>query len=415
MNIEEEYQKNIETDNQMILKVDIAKNIPKTYAVNFTSSLHFISPVLVLFFTEWGGITLQQTLLLQSWFMGWMFILEIPTGTVADYFGRKISLVLSQVIMIIAILIYSSVPVFSMFLLGEFLFALAITLSSGANEALIYDTLKDMGQEAESEEIFGRFRSSGLIGILCGSLLGSLIAVTFGVRYCFLFMVFPTIISLIISFTLKEPLRHENGKQKQQNMLQILKESSKYFLKKENRAVQILTIDSIVISVISYFIIWLWQTKLSVIGVNIAFFGIINFGMLLGQIILLNTTVYLKKLLKSKKTVISLTALLTGIGFLLVGSFMGMIPVIIGVIIAATFGMSRRTLLMNYINKNIPSEQRATILSAIAMFRQFILMILIPIVGIFVDMSLNTVLVILGIIAVIWSLISPVKEKYLIN
>jgi MFS family permease len=415
MNIEEEYQKNIETDNQMISKVDIAKNIPKTYAVNFASSLHFISPVLVLFFTEWGGITLQQTLILQSWFMGWMFLMEIPTGTVADYFGRKISLVLSQVILIIAILIYSSVPVFSMFMLGEFLFALAITLSSGANEAFIYDTLKEIGQEAESEKIFGRFRSSGLIGILSGSLLGSLIAVTFGVRYCFLFMVFPTMISLIISFTLKEPLRHENGKQKKQNMLQILKESSKYFLKTENRAVQILTIDSIIISVISYFIIWLWQTKLSVIGVNIAFFGIINFGMLLGQIVLLNTTVYLKKLLRSKKAVISLTALLTGIGFLLVGSFMGMIPVIIGVIIAATFGMSRRTLLLNYINKYIPSEQRATIISAVAMFRQFILMILIPIVGIFVDMSLNTVLVILGIIAVIWSLISPVKEKYLIN
>ena len=54
--------------------------------------------VLVLFFTEWGGITLQQALILQSWFMGWMFLLEIPTGTVADYFGRKISLVLSQVI-----------------------------------------------------------------------------------------------------------------------------------------------------------------------------------------------------------------------------------------------------------------------------------------------------------------------------
>jgi len=414
MNIEEEYQKNIETENQGNLKMDIGKNIQKIYVVNFTSSLHFISPVLVLFFTEWGGITLQQTLILQSWFMGWMFILEIPTGTIADYFGRKISLVISQGIIIFAILVYSSVPVFSMFLLGEFLFALGITLSSGANEAFIYDTLKEIGQESESEKIFGRFRSSGLIGILAGSLLGSLIAVTFGVRECFLFMVFPTIISFIITFTLKEPLRHDNGEQKQ-NMLQILKESSKYFVKKENRVVQILCLDSIIISVISYFIIWLWQTKVASIGVNIGFFGIINFGMLLGQIILLNTTVYLKKLLRSKKAVISITAMLTGLGFLFTGLFSAMAPVIIGVIVAATFGLSRSTLVLNYINKHIPSEQRATIISAVAMFRQFILMILNSIIGIFVDMSLSTVLVILGIIAVIWSLISPVKEKYLIN
>ena len=123
----------------------------------------------------------------------------------------------------------------------------------------------------------------------------------------------------------------------------------------------------------------------------------------------------LKKLLRSKKAVISTTALLTGLGFLLTGLFTEMVPVIIGVILAATFGLSRRTLLLNYINKHIPSEQRATIISAIAMFRQFILMILNSIIGIFIDMSLSTVLVILGIIAVIWSLISPVKEKYLIN
>ncbi|MHA1727415.1 MAG: hypothetical protein ACTSWY_01630 [Promethearchaeota archaeon] len=209
-------------------------------------------------------------------------------------------------------------------------------------------------------------------------------------------------------------MRHENGKQRQ-NMQQILKESSKYFIKKENRAVEVLCLDSIIISVISYFIIWLWQTKLSGIGVNIAFFGIINFGMLLGQIVLLNTTVHLKKLLRSKKAVISITALLTGLGFLLTGLFMEMPPVIIGVILAAIFGLSRRILLLNYINKHIPSEQRVTIISAVAMFQQFILMILISIIGIFIDMSLSTVLVILSIIAVIWSFISPVKEKYLIN
>ena len=40
-------------------------------------------------FTEWGGITFTQIMFLQGWFMAMIFIFEIPTGSIADYFGRK--------------------------------------------------------------------------------------------------------------------------------------------------------------------------------------------------------------------------------------------------------------------------------------------------------------------------------------
>ena len=36
------------------------------------------------FYTDWGGLKLSEVLFLNSWFMLWNYLLEVPTGTVAD-------------------------------------------------------------------------------------------------------------------------------------------------------------------------------------------------------------------------------------------------------------------------------------------------------------------------------------------
>ena len=67
------------------LKMNVNSTISRYYAFVFFKDLAFFSAVLVPFFTDWGGINLTQVQILQSWFMFWMFILEIPTGAVADF------------------------------------------------------------------------------------------------------------------------------------------------------------------------------------------------------------------------------------------------------------------------------------------------------------------------------------------
>ncbi len=117
-------------------------NIWKVYLFNFLFHLHFIDGVLVPFFTDWGGISFAQVMLLQSWYMVWVFLLEIPTGAVADRWGRKQSLTLAVLINGFAALIYASAPNFIVLLVGEFLWATSTALFSGACEAFVYDTLR---------------------------------------------------------------------------------------------------------------------------------------------------------------------------------------------------------------------------------------------------------------------------------
>lgn len=59
------------------------------YLYTVLISLSFYAPILVPFFTTWGGLTLAQVQLLQSWGMLLLLILDLPTGALADRVGKK--------------------------------------------------------------------------------------------------------------------------------------------------------------------------------------------------------------------------------------------------------------------------------------------------------------------------------------
>ena len=82
--------------------------------------------------------------------MFWIFVLEIPTGVVADKYGRKTSIILGGLFSAISISIFGFINNYWAFFLAEFIGALGFALLSGADKALIYDSLiqtqKDSGR-----------------------------------------------------------------------------------------------------------------------------------------------------------------------------------------------------------------------------------------------------------------------------
>ncbi|MCK4358151.1 MAG: MFS transporter [Candidatus Cloacimonetes bacterium] len=383
----------------------------KIYLFKFFGSLHFIAGVLIPFFTDWGGITFTQIMILQSWFMLWIFLLEIPTGTVADYLGRKHSLILACVVNIIGALVYASKPNFYVFLAGEFLWAMAMALMSGADEALIYDTLKKIGDTKKSKKVFGRVQSFALAGIMVGAPVGSIIAAKLGLRATMLLIIIPFTIAFTIALTFKEPkISHEI---KSKNYITILKEGVKFFYK--NKVLKILALDFIFIGSIAYFMIWLYQPMLKHSGINIIYFGIVHSAFVASQILIMNNYERLEKIFGSKKGLIFFSSVITGIMFIISGLTKCIPIVLLVIILGGGFGLSRRPLFVSYMNKYIPSEKRATVLSTISMLRRLGLLVINPFVGLLVDWSLNYTLIILGIAAVLFSFISKVEEGHLID
>lgn len=384
-------------------------NIWKMYLFQFLMGLHFSSGVLVPFYTDWAHLNFTKIMILQSWFLFWIFALEVPTGAIADRFGRKMSMLLGVLSCAIAVIIYTIKPDIYLFLLAEFMWAMSNALLSGANEAFIYDSLKKSGETKKSKKIFGRIESIGLAAIMIAAPIGSIVGAKFGLRMPMLLMSIPFMLAFFIGLTLKEPKHTKKSEPK--NYIHILKEGMKFFYR--HKILKILAIDMILISVIAYFMIWLSQPIMTKAGISIAYFGFVSALMVATEILIMNNYEKFESILKSKKKLIFISALITGLMFIIAG-LTSIIPIIlIAIIFGGGFGLSRRPLLISYMNKYIPSDKRATVLSTVSMFRSLTLTIANPIVGYAVDHSLNYTLIGLGAIAIIFSLISKVEERHL--
>jgi hypothetical protein len=171
----------------------------------------------------------------------------------------------------------------------------------------------------------------------------------------------------------------------------------------------------IFIASVAYFMIWFYQPMLELAGVDVAYFGFVHASFVVSQIVIMNNYERLETLLGSKKRLITFSALITGIMFI-VGGLTSLIPIVLMVItVGGGFGLSRRPLFLSYMNKFISSSERATVLSAISMIRRLALVAINPFVGMMADWSLSYTLIILGVLAVFFSLISRVKEEHLID
>ncbi len=386
-------------------------NIWKAYIFNFLTSLHFLGGVLIPFFTDWGGISFFQITILQSWFVIWSFLLEIPTGAVADFWGRKTSLVLGCAIYTFGILIYTSKPDFLVFLLGEFLLAFACALLSGAYEALVYDSLKAIGKENQSKKIFGRCHSFKTIGFMAAAPLGSLIGIFCGLRWAMLLMVIPLAMASFLAFSFKEP--RTKKKKKPSSYLRALLSGVKYFY--SHKTLRVLALDGVSIAILCSFIIWIYQLILKQLNISLAYFGIIHAILSLSELIILTNFERLEKIFGSKKKYLFISAVISGIAFVFLGINIYVVPAVIAIAVAAGFGLTRFVLISNYMQKHIESHNRATVLSAVAMLKGIGMAISYPLVGLMVEWSVSYTVVVIGLAIVIFSLISRIKEADLID
>lgn len=377
-------------------------------------NMSFISAVIVPFFIEWGGIKFSHILFLNAWFWFWNFLLEIPTGTVADFLGRKISVVLGCITAVVAILVYVSYPGLYIFMIAEIIFAVAFTLLSGADEALVYDSLKEIDRTHISKTVFSKMESFKLGGIVVGAVVGAFIAKYIGLRETLTFQAIPIGIAFLLALTLKEPpVWEKKPAMTFRSYKKILSSGVNYFLK--NKILKLLTLDMVIVFACAWIIIWFYQALLNNAGVDIVYFGVVHAFMSLAQIFIISNFARFEKWLGAKKRLLFIGAFITGVCFIML-SLTTVVPlVIVGIILAAGFGLSRGPLFSNYMNKYIPSDKRATVLSTTSMLRTFSIVVVNITAGLLAEWSIPNTLLILGIAIIIFSFFSKIKEEHLID
>jgi MFS family permease len=338
-----------------------------------------------------------------------VLLFEIPCGAIADYLSRKYSLILGAFITAFAALIYGSIPDILIFVIGETLWAFAGALISGTDQAFLYDTLRKLERENDISTVMARNRSFMLVGIGISAPIGSMIGAFLSLNLVMTFMFFPFLIATMIALTLKEP-NHELEKNMEKYVTVII---SGFKELKNRRILRRLAFEMIVAESIVFFLIWTYQLYLEALDFPMIFFGFIGASMTVIQIVFFNIIPKLENVVKNKKRFLLLYTLVPGIGFILL-ALIYYIPISIPLILAIIgFGFSRRIIFIKSINKQIETQNRATVLSTINMISSLIRMVLYPLIGYLVMWNISITFILLGVIIIFTAVLSKVKNEYI--
>jgi len=163
----------------------------------FLKNLRFFEPFIILIFVD-NGLTFFQIGLLYSFRDLTNNLLEIPTGVLADTFGRRRTMVMAFLAYIASFLIFYFFADFYIYALAMVLFGLGEACRSGTHKALILEYLKINNMSDLKVAYYGRTRSASQFGSAVNSLAATaLLFYTGNYRTMFLATIVPYVLDLI--------------------------------------------------------------------------------------------------------------------------------------------------------------------------------------------------------------------------
>ena len=383
--------------------MQLKHNILKMYLLKAVLWFMVAMPIIVLFFQE-HGLTLTEVMILQSIYSFSVALFEIPSGFIADVFGRKRTIVLSTIFTFIGFLVFSFYGGFYAFSIAQVLVGIGGSLMSGSDSAIIYDTLLETNSKTKYTKIEGRSYAIGnfseaLAGILGGFLAVGSIYMPIYVQTTILFFSIP------IAFTLIEPNMHKENKLDRsfKAVLEVVN-----FAMVDNQRLKWLIIYSAAMGVATLSMAWFAQPFFKAINIPLAYFGILwavlNFSAGI-------TSFNAHKLdnENNKYKTLFYISLSMFISFILLGfidSFFGLIFILFIYLLRGLI----TPILRNVINENTTSNKRATVLSIRSLIIRISFAICAPILGYIADnYSLAISFYVLAIAVGFFSILSSIK------
>ena len=130
----------------------------------------------VVYLVETRGLTIGQVLLFDAVFFGSSLLSEVPTGVVADRYGRKTSMVSGSLVISVGFLVFALAGTLPVLLSAYVLFGVGSALMSGADDAYLFDALRAVGRVREFPAVAGRLNGLMTLTIAGFTIIGGLMA-----------------------------------------------------------------------------------------------------------------------------------------------------------------------------------------------------------------------------------------------
>lgn len=334
-------------------------NIRILFAFRFFSSL-IPAYVIERLYWEERGMTIQMVVYTEIIFALTIVLLEVPTGVIADKWGRKKMLVLSALLGCCEFLILIVATEFWHFALVVFLAGISRSASSGSDNALLYDTLMQQGKASQFDKLLGRLNACDLLAAILAAFCGSLLAGKFGLELNYWLSLANSGIALILAFLLIEPPIGGEGAVDAEEAIPFqtyVTASLRFFRRNPN--VSLVMFSGMVTGASMSYIEEFWQLYASRLGTPVYFFGVLSSVIMLLQLPGNLMAYALLRRISYRRLIVLITAIIT-IGFFFVSishDFIGLTAMLI----ICLFSGVMQPLASGYLHHRIDSNMRATI------------------------------------------------------
>lgn len=372
---------------------NIKKQINLLYITSILSNLSITGAWVAILAAR--GFSLVQIGFAETIFHITSLIFEIPSGILADVYGRKNMLLVSQIMALAGNIIMALSGGIEMVCLSMIFVALSFNFASGSGDALAYDSLKSEKQEAKYERYASNqtiiYRIGNGISTLCAGL-----ALFMGYRLAYLLSAVCHLITLLLTCKLTEiriastkkehsEITKRKSKEKMHVLSKILKNCGHHFtesilfLKQNLKATKLMFANSLV-GTMDILLLFFLQAKLPEAGISKWTLGIALFVMELGGILGAKLILKAKKIRYRKIFMICTCIVLSGIYLEHTGVI---ILMVLGGILSAMADDALQIRTDAKLQEMFSSENRATLLSMSSFTFSVIMIVLSPLAGFF--------------------------------
>ena len=351
-------------------------------------------PIIWLFYEE-NGLSITDLFIIQSIYSVAIAVIEIPSGYVADVLGRKNSMIIGMFLGFVGMVIYSLSYGFEGFLMAALCLGIGQSFISGSDTALMFDSLVQLNRSKEFIKLEGRTISMGNLAEAFAFIVGGLLA-EISLRTPFYFQIGIAFVGFLVATILVEPKteRLKDGKSKPwKNIKNIIS-----FSLKENKTLRYYILYSAIIGAGTLTMAWFSQPYFMAIGIdNTFYFGLLGAGLNLAVAIPSFYAHRIEENIKTKTLLILILSLICGCYFVMsqTTSFWGLLILLLFYL---TRGIAT-PVLRDYMNRHIPSEMRATVMSIRSFIIRIVFATISPFFGYVAEIySLNQALLLSGIL-----------------
>ncbi|MBK5201448.1 MAG: MFS transporter [Spirochaetaceae bacterium] len=218
------------------IRIEILKDtqIRKFKLYGFFKNLKFFEPFLLLFLLS-NHLSLLQIGLLISIREIMINFFEIPSGIIADYFGKKKELYICFIFYIISFILFFFSNGFNIAAIAMIAYGMGEAFRTGSHKAMIYNYLDIKNWSKYKTYIYGQTRGASLIGSALSSIFAIVLVLNIpSINYIFLVSIIPYIIDLFLIISYPDSIDSKIKGEKDANLISTLKKMLKNIFKRKN-------------------------------------------------------------------------------------------------------------------------------------------------------------------------------------